>query len=139
MHARIVPAPSPYQPTRHATALDSAILPAPRAAPINAWAAMANESSSSAVRFHSCMPIWCAASCAAPIRPATPAAVRYEAWKATARSTRSRLMISWRPSTWAFGRTGTRSRRIACRHSSPPSSWPITFATADPSKPRPAT
>ena len=44
---------------------------------------------------HSCIPIWCAAICAVPIRAATPAATMNAAWNAAARTIRSRPSTSW--------------------------------------------
>ena len=131
------------RPARRSACAEYA-LPPPSEAPTRDCAAMANESSSSADRFHSCMPIWCAASWAAPIRPATPAAVMYDAWNADARSTRSRLTTQLaphhRPLRPRAGRAhGAAPRRSRRRPPTAPARWPPP-TPAVPSPPgRPAT
>ncbi len=111
--------------------------PPPSAAPTSDCAAIANESSSSALNSQSSSPIWWAATWAVPIRAATAAAVRNDAWKPASRSSSSLPTPSWARSTGHRGRHRRRSACAARRNRKPPIAWALTLATADPASPRP--
>ena len=80
--------------SRRASAQAASTSPAPSRLPISACAAIATESSASATRIQSWKPIWCAATCASPMRAATAAASRNAAVKASERRPRSRAARS---------------------------------------------
>ena len=140
-HARTtMPAYSPQRATCQAICrAPCRVASRPSAAPTSDCAAIANESSSSAMNSHSCRPIWCAAICAVPIRAATAAADRNATWKAADAHDQvaadDQLRAHDRP-------LGTQPRRApwrsARRNSAAPTACATTLAIADPSSPSPA-
>jgi hypothetical protein len=96
---------------------------------------MANESSTSARKLHSCSTTWCAATDAAPNRAATAPAEMKHAWNARVRNTRSRPITTCAFNTEIRSRSGTFSTTSARQNSAAASHCPTTLATAEPAKP----
>ncbi len=92
----------------------------------------------SAVNVHSWTPICWAASCASPIRAATPVAMVNAAKNASVRSERSRAAASCARIRCQLGVSGAPRRVSSTRKSTAEQLCAVTLAIAEPSMPNPS-